>query len=348
MSTDTGLTLALFLVICAALLVGPFYPAWREWQRPTDRQALRMASGKDSQASLSRLLRQQMSALLGTGSPLAYESLEQALVRGALPQTTAHQRPVFVASSSHAEQGIHSRWPLYAAADLQLREDSDLNEVLADGHLVLGPHSRVRAWAHADKTLLMGESSVVAQQITSDHGVALAQDCCFHRIEAPVIVFGRPRTHESPANDLRQHPLPAHAPLDRAQRWGADGWRVAGDCTIQGGHRFTGSLVVTGVLSVGRGALLEGDVKAHRGILIGEHAHITGSVISDNGIRVFDEAVIGGPLVSESLLQLGAGVRLGSLNAPTSVSANVILADDGVTAHGSVQATQAGLVWGPA
>lgn len=347
-TSDSGLVLAFFLFVCAALLLLPFYPAWREWQRPTDRQALRMASGDDDQASLMRLLRQQMGALVGSGSPLAYESLEQALVRGHGPQSSDPQRPVFVARTSHADQGIHSRWPVYAAADLQLREDSDLQEVLADGHLVLGPHSRVRAWAHADKTLLLGESSVAARHLTSDHGIALAHDCCFQCVQAPVIVFGRPRTHEHPGSDLRHSALPAHAPLAGAQRWGAHGWRVDGDCFIQGGQHFTGSLVVTGVLSIGAGALLEGDVKAHKGIVIGEHAHVTGSVVSDNGIRVFNEAIIGGPMVSESTLRLGVGVRLGSLHAPTSVSANVILADDGVTAHGSVQAVQAGLVWGPA
>lgn len=347
MSAAPGLALALFLLVCAALVLLPFYPAWREWQRPTDRQALRMASGDDNQASLLRLLRQQMTTLLGSGSPLAYESLEQALVRGPRPQAGDDQRPVFIARTSHADQGIHSRWPVYAAADLQLREDSDLNEVLADGHLVLGPHSRVRAWGHADKTLLLGESSVAAHHLTSDHGIALAHDCCFQCVQAPVIVFGRPRTHEHPDKDLRHSPLPAHAPLAGARPWGPHGWRVDGDCVIQGGQRFTGSLVVTGVLSIGAGALLDGDVKAHKGIVIGEHAHVTGSVMSDNGIRVFNQAVIGGPLVSESMLQLGVGVRLGSLQAPTSVSANVILADDGVTAHGSVHAVQAGLVWGP-
>lgn len=348
MTSNPALAMVLFLLICAALLAGPFYPAWREWQRPTDRQALRMAHGDDSQASLSRLLRQQMTTLLGSGSPLAYESLEQALARGTSPQSGTHPRPVFIARTSHAEHRIHSRGPVWAAGDLQLRQDSELNEVLAEGHLVLGPNTRVRAWAHADKTLLLGEACVVAQQITSDHGVALARGCCFHRIQAPVILFGRPRAHERTASDPLHQRLPVHPPPAGARPWGPHGWRVDGDCIVRDGHHFNGSLVVTGVLSVGKGALLEGDVKAHQGIVIGARAHLTGSVISDNGIRVFEEAVIAGPLVSESVLRLGAGVCLGSLQAPTSVSASVILADDGVTAHGSVQAVQAGLVWGPA
>lgn len=330
MNADSSLALVLFLLICAALLVGPFYPAWREWQHPTDRQPLRMARGPDSQASLSRLLRQQMTALQASGSPLPQESLAQALALVALPQTNPPPRP------------------LCAPGDLRLQDHSDLHEVLAVGHMMLGPHSRVRGWAHADKSLLVGASSVVAQAITSEHGVALSHDCCFHQIQAPVIVFGRTRQAAQPAHPAHSQPLPVHAPLPGARRWGADGWRVEGHCTILSGRHFKGSLVVTGVLSIGKGAVVEGDLKAHQGIVIGQQAHITGSVFSDKGIRVFDDVVISGPLVAESLLQIGTGVRLGSLNAPTSVSANVILVDDGVTAHGSVQATQAGLVWGPA
>lgn len=342
MNTGPGLLLLVFLLLCLGLLLPPFYPAWREWQRPTDRQALRMAMGEDTQASLLRLLRQQMTTLLGNGDPLAYESLEQALVRGREPQAPGPQRPVVVARTSHAEHGIQSRWPVYAVDDLQLRESSDLTEVMADGHLVLGPHSRVRGWAHAEKTLLLGESSVVARDLSSEHGISLAWACCFERVQAPVIVFGQPGTR----NHRSRPPLPPHEPLPGARPWGPAGWRVDGDCVIQKGHHFTGSLVVTGVLSIGADALVEGDVKAHKGVVIGERAQVTGGVFSDNGIRVFSEAVIGGPLVSESLLQLGAGVHLGSLHAPTSVSANVILADNGVLAHGTVWAVQAGLVWG--
>lgn len=331
MSAAPGLVLSFFLLVCAALLLLPFYPAWRVWQRPTHRQTLRGARGDGDQASLLRLLAHQMTTLFGSGGPFASESLARALVRQPRPQAADNQR----------------RRPDCAAV-LQLRENSDFHEVLADGHLVLGPHSRVRSWAHADKTLLLGESCVAARRLTSDHGIALAHDCCFEWVKAPVIVFGRPRTHQHPDKDLRKRQLPPHAPLHDAHPWGPDGWQVEGDCIIQGGQHFTGTLVVTGVLSIGAGALLEGDVTAYKGIVIGERAHITGSVMSDQSIRVFNEAVIGGPLVSESMLQLGVGVRLGSLHAPTSVSGNVILADDGVTAHGSVHAAQAGLVWGPA
>ena len=144
------------------------------------------------------------------------------------------------------------------------------------------------------------------------------------------------------------HPLAPHAPLPGAQPWGDGGWRVEGNCTLLGHRHWRGSLVVTGVLAVGAGALVQGDIKAHRGIVIGEGAVVTGSVISDSGVRVFCDAVIGGPVLAETVLELGSGARLGSPQAPTSVSAGTLLVDDGVLVHGSVQAAQAGQVRGTA
>lgn len=238
MSTDPGLALLWFLLLCSLLLIGPFAPAWLEWQRPTDRQALRPAAAEDP-----------------------------------------------------------------------------------------------------------------PPDIRSDRVVALARHACFRGIEAPVIVFGRNRDAPPPPAGrtvpLHDHPLTPHPPLPGAQPWGDGGWRVEGDCALQGHRHWLGSLVVTGVLSVGAGAWVQGNVKAHRGIVIGMGAVMDGSVISDQGIRVFSDAVIGGPVLAESLLQLGAGVQLGSVRAPTSVSACDMLVDDGVVVHGSVQAAQAGLVRGP-
>lgn len=286
MNPVSGLALLLyltaFLLVCAALLLLPFFPAWSEWQRPTDRQALRLATGDDSQASLARLLRQQLTQLASGDHPPPLGSLDQALTDSASMQ----------------------------------RAELNLSTTTADP--------------------------------ATDAPLRLAQGSSFRQIEAVEIAFGLPTVHSGPDTEPPRESLPVHPPLHGAQPWGSGGWRLDGDCAIQEGHIFTGSLVVTGVLSIGDGARLDGDVKAHRGVVIGQHAQVNGSVISDGGIRVFDHAFVGGPLIAESLLQIGAGVRLGSRHAPTSVSAQVILVADGTTVNGSVWATQVGRVWGAA
>ena len=282
MSTLPGLYLALFLLVCAALLLLPFFPAWSEWQRPTDRQPLRLGVGDDSQASLTRLLRQQVTLLQASGQPLVYGSLEQALTGAATP-ATADQRAS--ASTSLAQTGAP---------------------------------------------------------------IAVARGCCFQQIEASEIVFGEPGLRSQHGDGFEHVFLPAHPPIAGAQPWGLNGWRVDGDCSIQNELHLSGSLVVTGVLLIGRGARVDGDVKARQGVVIGAGAQVNGSVISDSGVRVFDGAFVGGPLVAATLLQIGADVRLGKPLSPTSVSAAVILVGEGTTVHGCIEATQVGLIWNAA
>lgn len=351
MNTAGPLALLSFLVLCALLMGAPFIPVGRRWFGLRGGSA-EWPDGRDPLALPARIgaWQREMRRLLSTderqSGDSAFESLDEALDRGRRPQARGQARPIVVPHAAQVQQGIACQQAVLAASDLQLRESSELALVVSDGHLVLGPRSRIRDWAHADKTLLLGESSVAARQLSSGRGIALASGCCFERMQAPVIVLGRPHARRRTEAHGPREALPPHPPLPNARPWGAGGWRVEGDCVIEKGHCLTGPLVVTGVLSIGADARVEGDIKAHRGLVIGAHAEVTGAVFCERGIRVFDEADIGGPVVAGGLLQLADGVRLGSLAAPTSVHADVILAGDGVMAHGTVWASRAGLVWG--
>lgn len=352
MNTAGPVALLSFLALCALLMGAPLVPAglrwlgqWRGDATPTE---------NDGSAALAARIgawQREMHRLMTPGERApergGFESLDEALARGLRPQARGAARPIVVPHAAQAQHGIACQQPVLAAGDLQLREGCELALVVSEGHLVLGPRSRIRNWAHADKTLLLGESSVAARQLSSGRGIALAWGCCFEHLQAPVIVLGRPQARRRSSAQAPADALPAHPPLPGAQPWGAGGWRIEGDCVIEKNHCFTGSLVVTGVLSIGAGARVEGDIKAHRGLVIGAHAEVTGAVFCDRSIRVFDEADLAGPVVAGGLLQLADGVRLGSLAAPTSVHADAILAGDGVMAHGTVWASRAGLVWGP-
>jgi cytoskeletal protein CcmA (bactofilin family) len=343
MSNPNPLMWLLLLLMLSAAFLYTYHPRWR-------REVSTGGEGPVDNAELAERLqamRSQMSGLMSAGAhkregDRPYESLDEALARGHQPQCQA--RPIVVTQSAQTHQGIDCQEPVFATDDLQLREGSDLAQVLAQGHLVLGPHSRVRQWAHADKTLLLGEDSVASHLLSSGRGIALAAGCSFQRLQAPVIVMGRPMSRRRGDRSRQRAPLPEQPPLARATPLGAQGWRVEGDCHILAGHHFRGSLVVSGELHIGADAVLEGDVKARRGVVVGSRACVSGAVLSPEHIRIEDEAQVSGPVVGDALLQLGLNVRLGSLTAPTSVCAQSIRAEEGVIIHGTVRATQAGLV----
>lgn len=219
-----------------------------------------------------------------------------------------------------------------------------------DGALVVAgdqTHKTINvARQYIDKTWLeFSEGTVASHQITSASGIFMAQKCCFEKLHAPVIHFGemfvRAGVHK---NTLAIHEFSMERVVGVTQ-WGQNGFRVNGDFEIPAASIFKGSLVVTGFLSIGAGAQVEGDLKAYKGIFIGENAQITGAIFCEDGIHISRHSNVGGPVVADTHLFIGLNCVLGSATAQTTISANLILIGNGVVAHGTVWATQAGIVW---
>lgn len=354
---NVGLYFMLFFGVCAALLLLPFWPAWREWQHPSDDAALTVSQSQTSDTGfLAQQFREHMQHLLAAQHAGGYALLDNSLTptdTTAGPNAdTAPQHGRLPLVSTRAMRSLLDTTfvcPLYITADLLLAGRARLREVLCLGTLTLGPRSDVVGWAHADDAVVLGEGCVAVRRVSSGRSIDLARHCCFERLHAPTLRFGH---HPTPGST--RPPIPSHPTWHRlrrvegAQRWGADSWRVEGDCDIPAWHLFTGSLVVMGVLRVGEGARVEGDVKAHRGLHIGAGASVTGAAVCEAGIHLLPDAVVGGPLVSETHVLLHTRARVGAPDAPTTVSASDILIDRGVTTHGTVWARQAGVVLGMA
>lgn len=334
-----------FALLCAALLVLPFAPAWREWRRPTDAGALEVPEdGGQDPLFLAKRFREQMARLRPAGPGIGYQPVDEVDLLDTEDEAAQGGRPILAVQTVRSAGAVASLRPLYSTADLELRGGAMFKQVMSEGRMDLGPRSRITGWAHADKAVRLGANSVVAQRVSSGETLFLERGCCFERVHAPMVCFGRPqmpaRRHEGERarGDL--------AALPKASRR-ADGlWRVDGDCNLPDGVHFVGSLIVTGVLTLGAGTRVEGNIKSHKGILIGPGAEVDGSVICDNGIHVLSGAWIGGPVVSETHLLLSAGARIGRPDAMTTVNAGAIIAQEGVVAHGTVWARQAGVVWG--
>jgi predicted acyltransferase (DUF342 family) len=120
---------------------------------------------------------------------------------------------------------------------------------------------------------------------------------------------------------------------------------IKGDCDLPAGKTYRGSLVVTGYLSIGAGTRIIGDVKARMGIVVGAGAVIGGSLICEKKIQILEQACIKGPVISETVILIGACSRIGIPEIPTTLSAKNIIAESGVVAHGTVWATELGVVW---
>jgi len=335
----------LFAAVCALLLLLPFAPAWREWRHPSDDGPLDVPDdGGQDPLYLAKRFRAEMAGLRAAGPGVGYQPVIDADLLD--PDDEASQRgwPILAVNAIRTVGAIGCPRPFYAKADLELRGGAMFSQVMTEGRLHLGPRSRIAGWAHADRDLRLGEHSVATQRVSSGEAIRLDRGCCFERVHAPVVEFGRADASERPEpQERRQAQL---AELPHAVPRSAGLWRIEGDCTLPDGHHYVGSLIVTGTLSIGADTWIEGNVKAHKGVLVGPGARVSGSVICDNGIHVLAHAQIDGPLVSETHVLLTSGARIGREDAPTTVNAGAVIAEEGVIAHGTVWAREAGVVWG--
>ena len=231
----------------------------------------------------------------------------------------------------------------YAGADMLAPEGSSFESLLGAGNVRLGAGSEVLHWAHADGRLEAEAGCTLLRRISAGGQVRLARDCCFERVGAPRIEFGEP-----PAA-----PTQIHAPAEQgafdaiagATLMGEGFHRVAGNVVLPPDTAFEGSLVVTGSLVVGERACIAGDVKARCGVIIGAGARMLGAVTCERGIHILRDAFVRGPVIAETDVLIARGVVIGTKEDPTTVTAENVMIESGVVAHGTVWAREVGVVW---
>jgi cytoskeletal protein CcmA (bactofilin family) len=311
---STALWYALLALGAVAMLGVPFVPAWSEWRRPTDAFSLPVPSDYASEVDyFARQLRERMVA--------------------AGARTTASLR-------LDAPRDFDA--PLYVSGDVDATAAAAFTALLAMGDIRLGPGSQVTQWVHADGALTLGEGSVALRRASCGGVMTLGKAASFERLHASTILFGEAAA--APAAARPTNPVEASALPEVTCRI-AGLFRADGDLSIPAGSRFEGSLVVTGALSIGDNTTVVGDVKARKGIVLGRGAAVRGAMTCERNIHVLEGARVKGPLVAEADIWLAPGVTVGTVGLPTTVTAQNIMVAEGVTAHGTVWAREAGVVW---
>jgi cytoskeletal protein CcmA (bactofilin family) len=340
------LSILVFVLACAGLMALPFIPAWREWRSPTDQAALPVPTDHSSEPShFANQLRGKIAGLTaGDGMP----SQDQVEFGDNFRDADDWGRvaaPVVVKESLSLPAPVHCVWPVFATADFRAHDGSSFSAIMSTGQIDIGSGSEITDWAHADGVLHLGKSCVGLRRLSSATAIELDAGCCFERVHAPVVRFGN---RPGKIADRASHP-PERAEwseLAGAQHPADMLYRFDGDCVAPAGRHYVGSLVVTGVLSVSAGTVIEGNVKARKGILLGPGARVLGSVISEAAIHFLEGAAADGPVVSETDVLLGQGSRVGKATAPSTVSACGVIVEAGAVAHGTVWAHRMGVVWG--
>ena len=338
-------TYVTFAVVCLLLLVLPFVPALREWRYPTDFAALPVLPNYSSDIDhFARRFLSDATAKLGLGAPTGYEDFDfVTLPLEGMAWGKARKR--LISRTAIKTWGpVRSVQPLYVEGNLQTGAESAFPALYATGDIDLGAGSEIHDWAHADGVLRLGRNGMALRRVSAGVAIELDNEVWFERLQAPVLRFGSrpdiPASRPAPGAQTAAALIDVPGAIQQSPKM----VMVRGDCALEPGKLYTGSLVVTGFLTIGAGTTVTGDVKAREGLSIGPGASVQGAVICDKRIYMFKHATAFGPVASESDILIGRGAVLGLPGAPTTVSARNIVIEEGVVAHGALWAHDIGMV----
>lgn len=255
---------------------------------------------------------------------------------------------------------------VYARQSITGGERSHFRAVLSDDMLHLKDHSSVQRWAHSDGEMMVGKHARLYGRATSHSSIVLSEGVEFERLHAPRIVTAAPYT---PPQEVAPFTLEVLDELPDVKIHSSRRWLLNGHLDFPARHEFTGNIITGTTARIGDFARIHGNIKinAHDDVdyhlhkagvtdrrkenakktacgELGDHVHIDGSLISSHDLFIGKNCRIFGPVIAENLLVIGAGTVIGGPDHPTTVTAPRIIIEGGCTIHGTIWASQGGIV----
>jgi cytoskeletal protein CcmA (bactofilin family) len=241
---------------------------------------------------------------------------------------------------------------IFAKGDIAGGADNEYRAILGDRDIHLAFGSTLQRWVHANGRFTAEAECRLFGRVSSDSSIQLATMCTFLRLNAPRVELGKifndaPEVDDSDLNG-RSKALPTRGDAMAGVGLREDGIRKRllhdGDYELRAGQIFNGNLIVRGRLHIGDGAKVQGSVKCEKDVLVEDNAEVTGSLIAEHKLTIGRNCSIHGPILSEREVFIQRGSRCGTRGLPTTVSAPLIFAEDGVVVFGTVWARELGSV----
>jgi len=350
-----------FFVLLLVLLILPFVPGLVEISRRQDAQALRVTRKHDVNihyfanrfrdyinTHFARDLAGMRSQLQGKQGALEDGSHYCLLPRDASIAFERDERHaqvtnrMFIADADLSLPGAMSYLnELYANGTISGADDNVYRAMLAGMDIELGANSILLRWMHATGEVRVANGCVLYGRVSAEQRIVLASLVQFQRLNAPLILFGKPLPPAKTGPERREidpQDLPVKVEV------GAGRWLVEDDLALPDNSCVHANLVVTGRLRLGNNCEIFGSIKSHQSLHINPGCAVHGSVVSMEDIRIGSDSSLKGPLISEAQVHLAANCRIGSTDLPTTVSAEEIHIQADCVAHGTVWARFAGSV----
>jgi cytoskeletal protein CcmA (bactofilin family) len=356
----------LLFILVLALTVLPFIPAIVEWRRKTDAEPLAVvyssavdvrhfANGfrdyiTDRLGGLLEVCRDKGMTEWGKlddGTPFVAVGHKDAVPLTADEIKARASHHVIVSSSDLLLPERMMFLPeIYADGTIRSGDRNIFRAVLAEEDVQLGRESLCLRWLHAARAVTALSGSALYGRASADQVIRLERGCRFERLNAPRVEF----CYRAPAGEFaggstyNETALVHPRDLPNRIEVKAGRWLVSGDLEIPAGKIVKTNVVATGKIRIRPGVHIVGNIKSHGDMVLERGVEVDGSVVSARDIEFDAGCRIYGPVLAERSISIGEGTVIGTATRPTTVTAEKIIVEPGVVAHGTVWAHVEGRV----
>lgn len=343
------LAFLILLLLTSAVCLAPLLPAWQEWRLRRDALPLGIEQGEYTSVRVfaerfrNHVQRELVALetnpngdkdylLIGANDTFVPARLEQSGQRV--------QRRVISDAALRLPDGFAFEREVYSRGNLNSGRRNQLRAALADARLDLDEGSVVLRWADAVDINVAPQARLLGRAAATNT-ITLAAGSEFRRLHAPTIVFGAsaPVLGADAVTRARARNFERFGPLTEQARW-----LVRDELSVPDNRQVNTALVVRGRLNIGTGAFLTKAIKSYKSIIIGDGVIIDGSIVSNRDITIGARCIITGPVVAQGRIRIGPGSRFGSIEQPTTVTANAVSVASGAVIHGTVWGREQGQV----
>lgn len=248
------------------------------------------------------------------------------------------KKNVIVLSSTVISTGSVIKGGVFVRGDVSLDNNIIVDSLFSEGEINMGDAVRVNRFLYADGTVNMGEENYIGELAYSDGEIVLNRGVVFKNI------LGRPiKTYNYREEPLVYDYSDLHTPyLDELpfpiKSLKNTIWFSKEDFIVPERVRIHKNLVTRSSLTISKGSIIHGYIKAHKDIYLGSHVSINGDVISYNDLYIGDNVKIYGDIYAKGRIHIDPGARLGRRAKTINIiSNNELKISEDVEIYGTVK-----------
>ena len=224
------------------------------------------------------------------------------------------------------------RKEIYAVKGARIADESVIRAIYSERNLAIGNKVSIDRWADAEGFVVTGDNCDLGISISSASALCIGKKCSFRRMYAPTIYIGVDSTKQKPEMRSVDEAIYALKPSEERKHS-----RSVSESDENDEGIIPYSFISRGKFKAGENVIIQGSIRAHKGVMLGDNCIVCGSVFSDQNVHMGRNCLVMGDVFSQENIYMESGATLGIPGETHSMIARGnISIEDGCMAHGYI------------